>query len=113
MICSMFYFEGPENSLQRRILMHIAHRQNDEKKLLEYHNSLGEDYEDQLSLASIHFLRTQYQEAIDIYKKILLNNRQLSIKTLNLFIYCINFALICENYCFIIFIFLCDMRVLS
>ncbi len=31
--------------------------------------------EDQLSLAAIHYLRTHYQEAIDIYKKILLDNR--------------------------------------
>jgi len=61
--------------------MHIAHRQNDEEKLLEYHSGLGESHEDQLSLASIHFLRTQYQEAIDIYKKFLLNNRQLSFQT--------------------------------
>ncbi|KAG0570720.1 hypothetical protein KC19_6G183100 [Ceratodon purpureus] len=67
--------KGPESPLQRRILLHVAHRQNDEKKLLEYHNGLGESHEDQLSLASIHFLRTQYQEAIDIYKKLLLNNR--------------------------------------
>ena len=29
----------------------------------------------QLSLAAIHYLRTHYQEAIDIYKKILLDNR--------------------------------------
>ena len=31
--------------------------------------------EDQLSLASIHYLRSHYQEAIDIYKRILLDNR--------------------------------------
>ncbi|XP_024372333.1 intraflagellar transport protein 56 isoform X3 [Physcomitrium patens] len=66
---------GPESPLQKRILLHIAHHQNDEIKLLEYHNSLGEKHEDQLSLASIHFLRTQYQEAIDIYKNLLLKNR--------------------------------------
>ena len=29
----------------------------------------------QLSLASIHYLRSHYQEAIDIYKRILLDNR--------------------------------------
>ena len=32
--------------------------------------------EDQLSLASIHYLRSHYQEAIDIYKRILLDNRE-------------------------------------
>ena len=30
----------------------------------------------QLSLASIHYLRSHYQEAIDIYKRILLDNRE-------------------------------------
>ena len=29
----------------------------------------------QLSLASIHYLRSHFQEAIDIYKRILLDNR--------------------------------------
>lgn len=76
--CCGFQIEGPENPLRNRVLLHIAHRQNDEEKLLEYHNGLGENHDDQLSLASIHFLRSQYQEAIDIYKKLLLNNRQLS-----------------------------------
>lgn len=71
--------EGPECALQRRILLHVAHRQNNEKGLLEYRNGLGDSPEDQISLASIHFMRTQYQEAIDIYKKLLLSNRHLSL----------------------------------
>ena len=29
----------------------------------------------QLSLAAMHYLRTHYQEAIDIYKRVLLDNR--------------------------------------
>ena len=29
-----------------------------------------------MSLASIHYLRSHYQEAIDIYKRILLDNRE-------------------------------------
>ena len=33
-------------------------------------------YRFQLSLASIHYLRSHYQEAIDIYKRILLDNRE-------------------------------------
>ena len=40
-----------------------------------YHQKLQNIIEDQLSLAAIHYLRTHYQEAIDIYKKILLDNR--------------------------------------
>lgn len=42
---------------------------------MSHHQGLQNVIEDQLSLAAIHFLRTHYQEAIDIYKKILLDNR--------------------------------------
>lgn len=48
---------------------------SDEKRLMSHHQGLQNVIEDQLSLAAIHFLRTHYQEAIDIYKKILLDNR--------------------------------------
>ena len=44
-------------------------------ELMEYHHMLEDVIEDQLSLASIHYLRAHYQEAIDVYKKILLENR--------------------------------------
>ncbi|CAM6071431.1 unnamed protein product [Sphagnum tenellum] len=67
--------QGPECPLQIRIQFQIAHRQNDETKLLECHAKLGESMEDQLCLASIHYLRTHYQESTDIYKRILLENR--------------------------------------
>ena len=43
---------------------------------MTYHQALRDIFEDQLSLASIHYLRSHYQEAIDIYKRILLDNRQ-------------------------------------
>lgn len=39
------------------------------------HQNLQDVTEDQLSLASIHYMRSHYQEAIDIYKRILLDNR--------------------------------------
>ena len=44
-----------------------------------HHQKLQNIIEDQLSLAAIHYLRTHYQEAIDIYKKILLDNRLVGI----------------------------------
>ncbi|XP_008592089.1 PREDICTED: tetratricopeptide repeat protein 26, partial [Galeopterus variegatus] len=49
---------------------------NDEKKLMNFHQNLQDITEDQLSLASIHYMRSHYQEAIDIYKRILLDNRE-------------------------------------
>ncbi|KAL5961314.1 Intraflagellar transport protein 56 [Taenia solium] len=61
--------------LQNRLLFHIAHKMNDERDLLTHHNRLCETLEDQLSLASIHCLRNHHQEAIDIYKRIMMENR--------------------------------------
>ena len=43
---------------------------------MTFHQELEDVIEDQLSLASIHYLRSHYQEAIDIYKRILLDNRE-------------------------------------
>ena len=84
--CCLFYLQsfkeameaakrGPANGLQNRILFHIAHRTNDEKNLMVYHQKLNDTKEDQLSLAAIHYLRSHFQEATDIYKRLLLENR--------------------------------------
>lgn len=48
---------------------------DDEKRLMSYHQQLEDVVEDQLSLASIHYLRSHYQEAINIYRRIVLENR--------------------------------------
>lgn len=45
---------------------------------MNFHQNLQDITEDQLSLASIHYMRSHYQEAIDIYKRILLDNRSVS-----------------------------------
>lgn len=67
--------KGPKSRLQNRLLFHLSHKFNDEKRLMTHHQALQDIIEDQLSLASIHYLRSHYQEAIDIYKRILLDNR--------------------------------------
>nr|CAD7413321.1 unnamed protein product [Timema cristinae] len=72
---------APASRLKTRLCFHLAHKLGDEKKLMEYHQQLEDIIEDQLSLASIHYLRSHYQEAIDIYKRILLDNRSLLIAT--------------------------------
>jgi hypothetical protein len=69
------FWLGPKSKLQNRLLFHLSHKFGDEKRLMGYHQSLQDVIEDQLSLASIHYLRSHYQEAIDIYKRILLDNR--------------------------------------
>ena len=61
----------------------IASQFNDEKKLMGFHQNLEDVTEDQLSLASIHYMRSHYQEAIDIYKRLLLQNRSVPFNHLN------------------------------
>ena len=43
--------------------------------VLEFHRQLRDVAEDQLSLAAVHYLRAHYQEAIDIYKRLVLQNK--------------------------------------
>jgi len=64
-----------KSPLQNRLLFHLSHKFGDEKQLLSYHQYLLDQFEDQMCLASIHYMRSHYQEAIDIYKRILLENR--------------------------------------
>ncbi|XP_047356172.1 intraflagellar transport protein 56 isoform X3 [Vespa velutina] len=66
---------------------YIAHKMGNEAKLLEYHQMLHDVLEDQLSLASIHYLRAHYQEAIDVYKRILLDNSKVDEKKENSFMH--------------------------
>jgi intraflagellar transport protein 56 len=67
--------KGPECQLKVRLMFQTSHRQGDEEKLMGHHGKLTEQKEDQLSLASIHYLRSHFQEATDVYKRILLENR--------------------------------------
>ena len=54
--------EAPPCPLVNRILMHCAHAQGDEEKLVERHNLMSKDHlDDQLSLAAIHFRRSHFQ----------------------------------------------------
>ncbi|KAG7388558.1 Intraflagellar transport protein 56 [Phytophthora pseudosyringae] len=84
--CCLFYLQmykeaareaekGPAGQLQNRLLFHCAHKVGDEDKLLVYHQQLTDSKEDQLSLAAIHYFRNHFQEATDIYKRLLLENR--------------------------------------
>ena len=51
--------QGPACPLQNRLLFHLAHRLNDENKLMMHHQKLADTTLDQLSLASIHYLRNR------------------------------------------------------
>ena len=64
-----------ETPLKQRLLFHLALKFNNEEHALDLQQALTNSVEDQLSLASMHYLRAHYQEAIDIYKKILLDEK--------------------------------------
>lgn len=66
------------NELTIRLELHLAHKFNDEDAIENLNKNLPESMSNQLCLASIHYLRAHYQESIDIYKKSLLDKRELS-----------------------------------
>lgn len=67
---------APESALKVRILFHTAHKRNDEGAMMAQHQKLTETTEDQLCLAAIQYLRSHFQEATDIYKRLLVENRE-------------------------------------
>ncbi|CAF3059305.1 unnamed protein product [Rotaria socialis] len=67
--------KGPKSALQTRVLFHVAHKQNNEEKLMGLHRQLQDVIEDQMCLASMHYMRSHFQEALDIYKRYLVENR--------------------------------------
>ena len=66
---------GPETDLQNRLLFLCANKQGDENKLMAAHQKLKDSKLDQLCLAAVHFQRNHFQEATDIYKRLLISNR--------------------------------------
>ncbi|XP_028043871.1 intraflagellar transport protein 56 isoform X2 [Bombyx mandarina] len=76
--------KAPTCTLKNRLQFHLAHKLNDEEGLMRTHAALRDIPEDQLSLASVHYLRAHYQEAIDVYKKLLLERR--SYMALNVYV---------------------------
>ncbi|XP_041978697.1 intraflagellar transport protein 56 isoform X2 [Aricia agestis] len=66
---------APKCPLKHRLQFHLAHKLGDEEVLMAAHAALRDVPEDQLSLAAVHYLRGHYQEAIDVYKKLLLDRR--------------------------------------
>lgn len=71
-------YTGTPIPLQNRLQFHLAHKFNDESRLMYCHQKLQDTTEDNLSFAAIHYLRSHYNEAIELYKRILLENRYCS-----------------------------------
>uniref|UniRef100_A0A336MWT4 CSON007613 protein n=1 Tax=Culicoides sonorensis TaxID=179676 RepID=A0A336MWT4_CULSO len=72
-----FISDLSESPLKIRLLFHLSHKLGDEEHLMELYGSLRDVIEDQLCLAGMHYLTAHYQEAIDIYKRVLLDNKDM------------------------------------
>ena len=66
--------KGPSGDFRTRLLFHIAHQLQDEQQLFQAHSQLVGTMENQLCLAAIHYLRANYSDAIEIYRRILQQN---------------------------------------
>lgn len=67
--------KAPESKLRTRLQLHLANKTGNKAKINEYNGKLSDAIEDQLSLAAIHYLKADYQEAIDVYKRVMLDSR--------------------------------------
>uniref|UniRef100_A0A1A9W486 Intraflagellar transport protein 56 n=1 Tax=Glossina brevipalpis TaxID=37001 RepID=A0A1A9W486_9MUSC len=65
----------PNTALKLRLMFHLAHKFNNEEQVMNLLETLQAQVEDQLSVASMHYLRAHYQESVDIYKRLLLDNK--------------------------------------
>ena len=86
--------KGPSCDFQTRLFFHIAHQMNNEAEVRVAHSKLVGTLENQLCLAAIHYIRCHFQDAIDIYQKILYE--QPNFLALNIYIGMCQFKL--QNY---------------
>lgn len=77
--------KGPENELQARLLYHVAQKKDDENAIMTHHYQMTDNIQDQLCMAGIHYLRGHYDEAIDTYKKLMLEHRSEQPTALNVY----------------------------
>ncbi|KAF4699714.1 Intraflagellar transport protein 56 [Perkinsus olseni] len=83
------------SQLRTRLLLHAAHKLNDEAAMMKSHQRLTkgdssasspstQHQQQQLTLAAIQYLRNHYQQATDIYKKLIVDNPD--YKALNVYL---------------------------
>lgn len=63
--------KGPNCDLKTRLLFHIAQHRHDDQQLFQAHSAMTGTLENQLSLAAIHYTRSNFQDAIELYQKII------------------------------------------
>lgn len=68
--------KAPEdNPLKMRLLFQLAQKLGDENEIMNLHGRLTSSIEDQLCMAALHYLRSHFEEATEIYKKLLIENK--------------------------------------
>ena len=64
------------NDLNNRVRFHSAFKLSDGNEVLEAHQKLNQNsVPNELSLAALHYLKNEQEEAIEIYKKIFMDKK--------------------------------------
>jgi len=66
-----------DTPLKMRLLFQLAQKLGEESEIMTLHGKLTSSIEDQLCMAGLHYLRSHFEEATEIYKKLLMENRNL------------------------------------
>ena len=64
-----------DTPLKMRLLFQLAQKLGDENEIMNLHGRLTNTIEDQLCMAALHYLRSHFEEATEIYKKLLIENK--------------------------------------
>lgn len=67
------FSEGP---LANRLAYVLAQKRKDDASLMAAHKNLSESVPDQLAMAAVHFLRAHYDDSVEIYKRVLQQNKK-------------------------------------
>ena len=67
--------KAEDSELKNRLLFQLAQKCGDENEIMSYHGALSNSLEDQLCMAALHYLRSHFEEATEIYKKLLIENK--------------------------------------
>ena len=68
--------KGISNELNNRVRFHLAFKLGDGNEVLDAHQKLNQNsIPDELSLAALHYLKNEQEEAIEIYKKIYMDRK--------------------------------------
>jgi len=64
-----------DTPLKMRLLFQLAQKLGEENDIMSLHARLSNSIEDQLCMAALHYLRSHFEEATEIYKKLLIENK--------------------------------------